>query len=297
MPSTTNGAITLYYDWLGPVTGPVVVLLAGAGRPSSDFDAHFCDPLIARGYRLLRVDARDTGRSTALVGTPAALLAVRDAAIGRGHTRPPYAIADMADDVIAVLDDARVESAHVVGRSIGGLIAQQIAIAEPGRAASLTLIMAMSRSMAEHVPDSACERLEGERIADEAEYAARQIAVARANAMAEDFDEARIVAEAGVAWRQGIHAGGTARHFAASLAVPDLRPALARVRLPALILHGRHDRVIPIDRARETAAAIPGARIEVYDDMAHDTPPRLRARLGNRVAEQLDSLSPRTSHM
>lgn len=297
MPRTTNGAITLHYDWLGSGKGPVVVLLAGAGRPSSDFDAHFCDPLTDFGFRLLRIDSRDTGRSTALIGTPPGLFAVRDTALGKGHARPPYSIADMADDVIAVMDDARVVSAHFVGRSIGGLVAQRIAIAEPDRVESLNLIMAMSRSMADRIPDAALDRLENERIADKADYVARQIAVARANGMEDDFDENRIADEARIAWRQGVHAGGTARHFAASMATDDLRPALGKLTVPTLILHGRHDRVIPVERAQESADAIPGARIEIADDMAHDGPPRLRARWGRRLAEQLHIVETRISRM
>lgn len=296
MPEATNGSIRLHYGWLAP-KGVPVILLAGAGRPSTDFDVLFCDPLIARGFRPLRIDSRDTGRSTAMTGVSANLHAVRDAALGLDGGPPPYRVADMVDDVIAVMAHAGIDRAHLVGRSLGALVAQQLAIIAPERVASLNLVMAMSRSMADHISDAALDRLEHERIDGEEDYVGRQRAVAAANALEQDRDDSRIVAEARIAWARGIHPGGTARHFAASLALPDLRPALRQLEIPTLILHGRADRMIPLDRARETAAAIPGAVLDVIEDMAHDGPPRLRALWGERIAGHLSSLEDWISHM
>ncbi len=287
MPFATNDMVRIHYEPMTSGEGAAVILLAGAGRPSTDYDALFCDPLIAAGLRPVRIDSRDTGRSDALVDRAPNLHAVKAAALGTGTMLPPYGIADMARDVLAVMDDADIESAHVVGRSIGGLVAQQLAIRHPDRIRSLALVMAMSRSMAESVPDAVLDRLAGEHIPDEAAYVERQLGVVKANGMAQDFGAERVADEARIAWRHGIHRGGTARHFAASLAAPDLRAALDAVRVPTLILHGRHDKVIPLDRAQETAAAIPGARLEIDETMGHDGPPRLRAAWGRRIAAHL----------
>lgn len=292
MAFATNGPVRIHYERMAAGSGPAVILLAGAGRPSTDFDYIFCAPLVAAGLVPIRIDSRDTGRSTAFVDTLPDLHGVKAAALGQGDARPPYGIADMAQDVLAVMDAEGVAAVHVVGRSIGGLVAQQLAVAHPGRVLSLTLVMAMSRSMADAIPDVALDRLLGEDIADEEAYVARQLGVAQANGMAEDQDAARIAAEARTAWRHGIHRGGTARHFAASLAAPDLRAALGNVRVPALILHGRHDKVIPLARAIETAEAIPGAAIEIDETMAHDGPPRLRQTWGTRIAAYLAALIP-----
>ena len=292
MAFATHGPICIHYERMAAGDGPVAILLAGAGRPSTDFDHGFCAPLVAAGFVPLRVDSRDTGRSTALVDVVPDLHGVKAAALGQGDALPPYGIADMADDVLAVMDVERIAAAHFVGRSIGGLVAQQLAVQQPDRVLSLSLVMAMSRSMAEAVPDVALDRLLADNIPDEEAYVARQLGVAQANGMAEDFDADRIAAEARIAWGQGVHKGGTARHFAASLAAPDLRPALAAVRVPTLILHGRHDKVIPVERAVETAAAIPGAAIEIDAQMAHDGPPRLRAAWGARIAAFLADLPP-----
>ncbi|WP_439567423.1 alpha/beta fold hydrolase [Sphingopyxis sp.] len=300
MAFATNGETCVFYERMAAGDGPAVILLAGAGRPSTDFDGLFAAPLVAAGLVPIRVDNRDTGRSTALVDAVPDLPAIRAAALGNGDALPPYGIADMASDVLAVMDAEAIDRAHFIGRSIGGLIAQQLAVRHPDRVVSLSLIMAMSRSMADVIPDAALDRLMAENIADEAAYVERQIGVAQANAMAQDFDAERISAEARIAWRHGIHRGGTARHFAASLAAPDLRAALDAVRVPTLILHGRHDKVIPLARAAETAAAIPGATFEIDETMGHDGPPRLRAAWARRIAAHLAAADPNLhpkSHM
>jgi pimeloyl-ACP methyl ester carboxylesterase len=287
MAFAINGPVRIDYQRMAAGAGPAVILLAGAGRPSTDFDYGFCAPIVAAGFVPIRVDSRDTGRSAAMAGALPDLHAIKAAALGAGDVKPPYGIADMAADVLAVMDAEGIAAAHFVGRSIGGLVAQQLAVRHPDRVLSLALVMAMSRSMADAVPDAALDRLLAENIPDEGAYVARQLAVAQANGMAEDFDAGRIAEEARIAWRHGIHPGGTARHFAASLAAPDLRAALGGLRVPALILHGRHDKVIPLARAAETAEAIPGAVFEVDETMGHDGPPRLRQAWGERISAYL----------
>lgn len=284
MAFAKNGSVCIHYERMAAGDGPPVILLAGAGRPSTDFDYGFCAPIVAEGFLPIRIDSRDTGRSTALIDTHPDLHAIKAAALERGNAPPPYGIADMAADVLAVLYAESIAAAYFVGRSIGGLVAQQIAIRHPGRVLGLALVMAMSRSMADAVPDAALDRLMAEDIPDEDAYVARQLGVAQANGVAGDFDARRVAEEARRAWHHGIHRGGTARHFAASLAVPDLRPSLGAVRVPTLILHGRQDKVIPLERAIETAEAIPGALIEVDETMGHDGPPRLRRVWGERIA-------------
>lgn len=287
MAFAMNGPVRIHYQRMAAGTGPVVILLAGAGRPSTDFDYGFCAPIMAAGFVPIRIDSRDTGRSAAMTGAMPDLHAVKGAALGAGTAQPPYGIADMAADVLAVMDAESVVAAHFVGRSIGGLVAQQLAVRYSDRVLSLALVMAISRSMADAVPDAALDRLMAENIPDEDAYVARQLAVAQTNGMAEDFDPERIAEEARTAWRHGILPGGTARHFAASLAAPDLRAALGAVRVPTLILHGRHDKVIPLARAFETAEAIPSAAIEVDETMGHDGPPRLRHAWGERISAHL----------
>ncbi|WP_428680764.1 alpha/beta fold hydrolase [Sphingopyxis sp.] len=293
MAFAKNGSVCIHYERMAAGDGPPVILLAGAGRPSTDFDYAFCAPIVAAGFVPIRIDSRDTGRSGALVDIMPDLHAIRAAALGTGSAQPPYRIADMADDVLAVMEAEGIAAAHFVGRSIGGLVAQQLAVLHADRVLSLALVMAMSRSMADAIPDAALDRLMSEDIPDEEAYVARQLGVAQANGMAGDYDADRIAEGARIAWRHGVHRGGTARHFAASLAAPDLCAALGALRVPTLILHGRHDKVIPLARAMETADAIPGATIEIDETMGHDGPLRLRQAWGARIAEHLRAASTR----
>lgn len=293
MAFAKNGSVCIHYERMAAGDGPPVILLAGAGRPSTDFDYAFCAPIVAAGFVPIRIDSRDTGRSGALVDIMPDLHAIRAAALGTGSAQPPYRIADMADDVLAVMEAEGIAAAHFVGRSIGGLVAQQLAVLHADRVLSLALVMAMSRSMADAIPDAALDRLMSEEIPDEEAYVARQLGVAQANGMAGDYDADRIAEGARIAWRHGVHRGGTARHFAASLAAPDLCAALGALRVPTLILHGRHDKVIPLARAMETADAIPGATIEIDETMGHDGPLRLRQAWGARIAEHLRAASTR----
>jgi pimeloyl-ACP methyl ester carboxylesterase len=287
MAFAKNGSVCIHYERMAAGDGPPAILLAGAGRPSTDFDYAFCAPIVAAGFVPIRIDSRDTGRSGALVDVMPDLHAIKATALGTGSAQPPYRIADMADDVLAVMGTERLEAAHFVGRSIGGLVAQQLAVLHADRVLSLALVMAMSRSIADAIPDAVLDHLMGEEIADEDAYVARQIGMAQANGMAGDYDAERIAEGARIAWRHGIHRGGTARHFAASLAAPDLRTALGALRMPALILHGWHDKVIPLARAEETAEAIPGAALEIDETMGHDGPLRLRRAWGARIAAHL----------
>ena len=174
MAFAMNGPVRIHYQRMAAGTGPVVILLAGAGRPSTDFDYGFCAPIMAAGFVPIRIDSRDTGRSAAMTGAMPDLHAVKGAALGAGTAQPPYGIADMAADVLAVMDAESVVAAHFVGRSIGGLVAQQLAVRHSDRVLSLALVMAMSRSMADAVPDAALDRLMAENIPDEDAYVARR---------------------------------------------------------------------------------------------------------------------------
>ncbi|BCA63460.1 hypothetical protein HMP09_2694 [Sphingomonas sp. HMP9] len=298
MPIAHHGDVAIHYDSYGDVDAPAVLLMAGAGRPATDFDAPFIDGLTAAGFRVMRLDSRDTGLSTAFPGVSANLCAVYHAARGGAPANPPYAIADMAADAIAVLDAAGVDRAHIVGRSLGGMVAQHLAIHAPARVASLALVMANSRSLIDRIGEATLDQLEAESIPDADAYVARQLRVFQANGIAEDFDADRIAAEARIAWARGVHPGATARHFAAALAAEDMRPALAGVAAPTLVIHGARDPVIPPAYAVETAGAIPCAELVMIEEMAHDAPPHLRADWLRRIVRHVTTLDAGTpSHM
>jgi pimeloyl-ACP methyl ester carboxylesterase len=268
-----NGGVRLYFETFGPGDAPAVLLLNGAGRQCVDFDEGFCALLVAGGYRVIRFDSRDVGLSTAFVGRSAHLAQLNSDLLAG---RPPsliYQLSELADDALAVLDAAGASSAHLIGRSIGGMTAQLMAIRRPDRVKTLTLIMANSRSVAGELSPEYLARLDAETIADEHAFVERQLRSAKAIGSPAYLDLGRLEAEARIAWARGVHDGAIARHFAVGLAAPDLRPQLAQITAPTLVVHGALDPLIPLSFARETAAGISGARLEVFDDMAHDAPP------------------------
>ncbi|WP_276718665.1 alpha/beta fold hydrolase [Pseudooceanicola nitratireducens] len=290
MAFALNQGVRIHYDSIGSTAGYPVVLLGGAGRPASDFDALFCEPLVSAGLRVIRVDSRDTGRSDGFDHLPTDLGPVRDHALGQGGRAPAYDVQDMAGDLQAVLDAEEIATCHIVGRSLGAQVAQRFAIDHPWRCSALCLIMASSRSIADRLPDAVLARLGAEWVTDGDAYVARSLATAQVNGIAADFDPAQRREEAIAAWRHGIRPGATARHFAASMMLGDLRPALHKIKAPALIVHGLHDPLLPIAMARETAAGLKRARLIEREDMGHDGPDRLRRIWGDLVADFLGGL-------
>lgn len=270
-----NGAIRLFWEAFGDPAAPAVLLLNGAGRQSIDFADEFCAMLVARCYHVVRFDQRDTGLSTEFGNTPPDASGVA-AAVAAGETPVlAYTIADIAADALAVLEAAGLARAHLFGRSLGSLAAQLIALEQPQRVVSLTLAMAFSRAIGTGLAPERLAALDAEVFPDAASYVARQVASAKALGNPAYFDEARIVADATRAYARGVHRGATARHFMVGLAAPDLRERLGGLNLPVQVIHGRLDKVIPASMAEETAAAIPGARLALLDDMAHEAPPQL----------------------
>jgi pimeloyl-ACP methyl ester carboxylesterase len=275
MAIARNGEITLWYDDSGAPDAPAVVIVPGTGRQATDSDL-LRVALVSAGFRVLQMDNRDAGLSTPLTGMPANLPALFAAANGGPPAQPAYDARDMMRDILAVMDAAGVARAHLIGRSVGAMAAQSAAIDATARVASLVLVMSAARGVAELVTAERMASLEAEVMLDADGFAARQLAVARVNAMPQDVEPERIEAEARAAFARGVHPGGTARHYAVALALPDLRPQLSRLAVPTLVIHGAHDRVIPPAFGREIAGAVPGAGYLELLDMAHDGSPRVQ---------------------
>jgi pimeloyl-ACP methyl ester carboxylesterase len=273
-----HGDIQLHYETFGHRGGETVLLLCGAGRQGQDYSDAFCDQIATAGFRVIRYDARDTGLSSALSDRPSKLVEVYDAV--KAGRRPPlaYGLEDLAADAFAILDADGAGATHLFARSLGSGVAQLMALAQPERIASLMLVIAFSRSLADTLSREGLERIESESFVDADAYVARQIRSAMTIGSPAYFDEARVAAEARIAFARGVHPGGSARHFAAGIAAPDLRPRLGALKTPALIVHGALDKVIPLTYAQETAASLVGSRLEVMDDMGHDGPPTLQRR-------------------
>ena len=266
----TVGDVELCYEQFGRDEDPVVLLVMGLGTQMLAWREEFCERLAARGLRVVRFDNRDNGRSTILRHIPpptARQLITRE-------LTPGYTLEDMADDAAGLLDHLGAEPAHVVGASMGGMIAQTIAIRHPDRVASLTSIM--STTGARNVGQPALRlypillrRAPREREAY-IEFVSRMARAIGSPGFPHDDEEVRAVAAR--AHDRGIHPAGTGRQLAAIIASSDRTPALRRLDVPALVIHGLADRLVRPTGGRATAAAIPGARLEEIRGMGHDLP-------------------------
>jgi pimeloyl-ACP methyl ester carboxylesterase len=266
----TVGDVELCYEQFGRDEDPLALLVMGLGTQMLAWREDFCEDLAARGLRVVRFDNRDNGRSTILRHIPpptARQLITRE-------LTPGYTLEDMAGDAVGLLDHLGAGPAHVVGASMGGMIAQTVAIRHPDRVASLTSIM--STTGARNVGQPALRlypillrRAPRERDAY-IEFVAQMARAIGSPGFPHDDEEVRAVAAR--AHDRGIHPAGTGRQLAAIIAASDRTPALRRLDLPALVIHGLADRLVRPTGGRATAAAIPGARLEEIRGMGHDLP-------------------------
>ncbi|HYH35482.1 MAG TPA: alpha/beta hydrolase [Nocardioides sp.] len=264
--------VELCYQTFGDPHDEPVLLVMGLGGPMTWWHPAFCRMLAARGCYVIRFDNRDTGRSTKLTGRVRRTGLVRSF-VGR-PVRPPYTLDDMALDGFGLLDHLGIEAAHVVGVSMGGMIAQAMAIARPERVRSLTSIMSTTgkRTVGWQHP-RLLPMLLASRSAGREAYAATALRMSEligSPAFPEPRDEA--LARAGETFDRGFSPSGVLRQMQAILVEPDRGPRLRRLRMPALVIHGLADRMVHVSGGRATARAIPDAELLLIEGMGHDLP-------------------------
>jgi len=269
-----NG-IELAYDCFGTDDAPPLVLIMGLGCQMIAWDEAFCARLAAAGYRVIRFDNRDIGKSTLLPQLGVPDIAEMFAAIARGdNVSAPYLLRDMAADLAGLLDVLAIEQAHVVGASMGGAIAQKLAIDWPRRVRTLTSIMSNTGEAGFPPPTPAALSLlltppPLERKAYIADYAKRW-QLLRGAGFAQD--EAMDPGRAERIFDRGLNPAGVARQLAAIIASPGRARALAGLRVPALVMHGDADPLVHVSGGIATAEAIPGARLRILEGMGHALP-------------------------
>jgi pimeloyl-ACP methyl ester carboxylesterase len=274
------GEISLEYERFGPADREAVVLVMGLGAQMTRWPVALCDALVGRGYQVIRFDNRDIGLSTKLdwLGTPdiGALFAARSA--GKSAV-PPYRLEDMAGDTIGLLDALGIARAHIVGASMGGMIAQLVAADYPGRALSLTSIMSTTANPA--VPQGKPEALmalmtPAAPAGDEEAIAARGLRISRIiGSPGYPQDEATLRESILADARRNFHPAGAARQMASVLCAEDRRPKLQTIHIPTVVLHGADDPLVPVEGGQDTAANIRGAELRIVPGMGHDLPPAL----------------------
>jgi len=290
MPTTSANGLELYFETFGSPTDPTVLMVSGLGAQCVAFDEELCESIAALGRHVVRYDHRDVGLSTHLHDSDANPLAAF-AALGAGTPiDAPYTLSDMAADGVALLDSLGIERADLFGTSMGGMIAQTMAIEHPGRVRSLTSVMSTTGEPEFGAP--AAETLGAllqvlTPAEDRAARIANAVLMARVIGTPSVFDEARAVARATTFVDRAYDPAGSGRQFVAIMASGSRAEGLARLSLPTVVLHGDEDPLVHISGGQRTAELVPDAEFRLLERMGHDLPPEYWARVVAGLADNL----------
>ena len=286
MPSVIANGITIEYESAGSVTDPPLLLIMGLGGQMLSWDDVFVDELVKRGVFVIRYDNRDVGLSTWFDSAGVPNIGEMMASALAGTAKAPYVLDDMAADAAGLLDALGIASAHVVGASMGGMIAQAFAIRYPSKVRSLVSIMSTTgeRSVGNPHPDAMAALMSPPPATrDEAiESAVKSYTVFGSPGY--PFNEQRVRDNAARAFDRGFNPDGVARQLAAVMASPDRTTGLRSVTAPTLVIHGEADPLVDPSGGKATAAAVPGSSLWIVPGMGHDIPPALFAEIAERIA-------------
>jgi pimeloyl-ACP methyl ester carboxylesterase len=294
MPAVLANGLTLEYESLGDPASPAIVLIMGLGMQLVGWPDDFCRRLATEGYRVVRFDNRDCGLSSRIRRRPwsSPLLAFTAARLGL-PVLAPYSLEDMAKDTVALMDALGIEKAHVVGASMGGMIAQVLAARFPSRVLSLTSMMSASGRRKGARPSKEALRVFLRRPGAHAGIAAviaYLVEVFTVIGSPGFPTERRLLQERITGWvRRAYDPAGTTRQLLAIVASGDRRKLLQRIVAPTLVIHGADDPLVPVEAGRDTARNVPGARLVVIEGMGHDLPDALLPRLAKEIANHCRS--------
>ncbi|HTA66619.1 MAG TPA: alpha/beta hydrolase [Bryobacteraceae bacterium] len=277
--------IDIAYQRLGKPDSPAVLLIMGLAAQSIAWPDAFCQALVDRGLQVIRFDNRDAGLSTHMTEAPPPNL---PAALAGDLSSVSYTLSDMAADTVGLLDVLGFGKAHVAGASMGGAIAQTIAIEHPNRVRSLTPMMSTTGNMSvgQPSPDVLRGLFSGPRATTRDEVIQQMVRAFRAvGSPGFPADEQEVAERAGRAYDRCYDPIGVARQAIASVASGDRTERLRHLQVRTLVIHGLADRMCDVSGGRATAEAIPGAELVLIEGMGHDLPPGLRSQLAERIAE------------
>jgi pimeloyl-ACP methyl ester carboxylesterase len=280
MPHVRANGIDIEYESFGRESDPLILLIMGFAAQLVFWPEALCQGLAAKGFRVARFDNRDIGKSTHLAGQTAPDPRALFAEVTAG-TRPhvPYSLDDMANDTVGLIDALGVDRAHIVGASMGGMIAQLVAINHPDRTNSLVSIMSTTgrRDLPSGNPETLSVLFRPPNSTSRDDLIEASILVQKALAgpgFPASEAEMRARAERRTDYAP-FDLAGIARQSAALIVAPPRNALLKQVRCPTLVLHGADDPVIPAAAAKDTAESIPGAELIVIPGMGHDFPSAL----------------------
>jgi pimeloyl-ACP methyl ester carboxylesterase len=275
--------ITLCYQTFGEPADPTALLVMGLGTQMVGWHEDFCRALAARGLHVVRFDNRDVGRSTHLTGKPPSLGQL----LRRSRTAAQYTLADMALDAANLLDELQLSPAHVIGASMGGMIAQTLAARNPSHVRSLVSIMSTTGSRRAGQPGLRMYPLLLRRAPREREafiaHALRLFGAIGSTGIPQDTEDIRKLAAQ--SYDRDRDSQGTGRQLAAIIGSGDRTAQLRSISVPTLVVHGTADRLVTPSGARATAAAIKGAKVMMVKGMGHDLPRAIWQQLIDAILE------------
>jgi len=287
--SIAANGLTLEYESLGDPAAPPILLVMGLGMQLIAWPEAFCQGLVDRGFRVIRFDNRDAGLSSKIhVRRQPNVVAALAASWLRLPVRAPYTLEDMAADTVGLLDALAIPRVHVVGLSMGGMIAQVVAAMHPERVLSLTSIMSSSgnRKVSQPRPDAKRAILGKPPNPDDPEsviqHLIRLYGVIGSPGYPTDQHDLRALISRLV--RRGYYPAGVARQLVAIIASGNRRRLLRRITAPTLVIHGADDPLIPVEAGRDTARHIERAKLLVIPGMGHDLAPGLVPILVDAIA-------------
>jgi pimeloyl-ACP methyl ester carboxylesterase len=271
MAIAQNRLVEIYYETFGDPEDPALLLINGLGSQCINFDVEFCEMFVARGFFVIRFDNRDVGLSTKFNQVLPDLFSVLEAVKDGIEPKVAYRLSDMANDALAVLDALGIERAHVAGWSIGGMIAQQLAIDHPDRLLSMTSNMSSTGdSDVGQASPEALSIILGPSDIDRDSIIQRRLDLERVIGSRTHFDAERVAKQTGDAYDRCFNLAGVARQLCAAVASGSRTSDLQLVTTPTLVMHGDVDNLIDMSGGVRTAESVPGARFVVLEGMGHD---------------------------
>ena len=289
MTKVNANGISIEVESYGALDAPTVLLIMGLGAQLTLWPIELVDALVARGFRVVRFDNRDIGLSTkfdsaGIPDMPSLMMALMS---GKAPDIA-YTLSDMADDAVAVLDALGIDRAHIVGASMGGMIAQLVAANHPARTRTLTSIMSTTgnRELPPAKPEAMGALTGRPATADVNAIVAFGVAAARiVGSPAYPADEGRLTARVRADFERSFSPAGFARQMAAIVADGDRRDRIAGITAPTLVIHGDADPLVPVEGGKDTAASIKGAELLVIPGMGHDLPVQLVEPIADAIAK------------